>query len=261
MTNFTHAITRRPGANFASGLTHADAGPPDFKRALAQHAAYCEALGRSGLTLATLPADPAFPDGTFVEDTAVVTERTVVATRPGAPSRRGEAAAVAARLAALRPLTHTIDAPGTLDGGDICQAGTHVFVGISARTNPAGARQYCEIMRGAGYTASTVDIRANAALLHLKSGIAYLGDGRLLIAPGLPVCEHLAQFEILPVCAAEAYAANCVRINDRVLIAAGYPLTAALLGAHGYDTLPLDMSEFRKMDGGLSCLSLRFQVK
>ncbi|MDE1923087.1 MAG: N(G),N(G)-dimethylarginine dimethylaminohydrolase, partial [Gammaproteobacteria bacterium] len=141
-----------------------------------------------------------------------------------------------------------------------CQAGSHVFVGISARTNPEGARQFCEIMRRAGHSASTVDIRANPALLHLKSGIAHLGDARLLIAPGLPVCEHMAKFEILRVCAAESYAANCVRINDRLLIAAGYPLTAAMLRARGYDTLPLDVSEFRKMDGGLSCLSLRFEV-
>ncbi len=258
MNEFTHAITRRPGANFASGLTQADAGPPDFTRALAQHDAYCEALGRCGLAVTTLPADPAFPDGTFVEDVAVLTERTAVATRPGAPSRLGEVRAVVASLGALRPLTHAIEAPGTLDGGDVCQAGAHMFVGISARTNVEGARQYCEILRGAGHTASTIDIRANPMLLHLKSGIAYLGDGRLLVAPGLPVCENLAKFEILRVCAAEAYAANCVRVNDRVLIAAGYPLTAALLRAGGYDCLSLDMSEFRKMDGGLSCLSLRF---
>ena len=179
----------------------------------------------------------------------------------GSPSRRGEVGAVVASLGALRPLTHTIGAPGTLDGGDVCEAGSHVFVGISARTNPQGAGEYCEIMRAAGYTASTVDIRAHPTLLHLKSGIAFLGDERLLVVADLPVCEPMARFDVLQVCAAEAYAANCVRINDRVLIAAGYPRTAALLRTHGYDTLPLDMSEFRKMDGGLSCLSLRFRVK
>lgn len=258
MTGFSRAITRAPGANFAFGLTTAGLGAPDLDLALAQHAAYCDALRRCGLAVTELPADGEFPDDTFVEDTAVIAERVAVVTRPGAPSRLGEVRAIRECLLGLRADSGEIRAPGTLDGGDVCQVGAHFLVGVSARTNPEGARQFCEIVRGAGYTASTVDIRGHRTLLHLKSGIAYLGDGRLLTAPGLPSIGRAADYERIEVPADEAYAANAVRINDRVLIAEGFPRTAAMLEARGYAVLRVAASEFRKLDGGLSCLSLRF---
>ncbi|HVC00985.1 MAG TPA: hypothetical protein VND80_02165 [Steroidobacteraceae bacterium] len=258
MTNFTQAIVRPPGQNFAQGLSSANLGPPDLDLALAQHAAYCDALRRCGLAVTALAADPGFADGTFVEDTAVIGARAAVATRPGAASRRGEVRSILGCLRGMRREIHEIRAPGTLDGGDVCQAQSHFFIGISARTNPEGARQLAGILCAAGYTCSTVDIRGNGPLLHLKSGIAYLGDNRLLLAPFLPLTDEMRGFEHIAVCAEEAYAANCVRINDRLLIADGHPRTAATLRACGYSTLPLAMSEFRKLDGGLSCLSLRF---
>ena len=259
MTKFTHALTRPPGANFAAGLTSAAAGPPNLDLALRQHAAYCDALRRCKVAVTALAPEPDHPDATFVEDTAVLAERTAIVTRPGAPSRLGETAAVAAALRALRGDIHEIRAPGTLDGGDVCQAESHFFVGLSARTNAAGARQFRAIVEAAGYTMSTIDIRGNRRLLHLKSGIAYLGDRRLLVVPDLPGAAEFAGFESIEVCAAESYAANCVRVNEHVLIAAGYPRTAAALRACGYSPLPIDVSEFRKMDGGLSCLSLRYE--
>jgi dimethylargininase len=258
MIEFTRALVRPPGATFCQGLSTANLGPPSLELALSQHAAYCEALRACGLALTILAADARFADGTFVEDTAVLAERVTIATRPGAPSRRGEVRSVRDVLSGLREEIHEIRAPGTLDGGDVCQAGSHFFVGVSQRTNGEGAAQFCEIVRAAGYSASTIDIRGNARLLHLKSGIAYLGDGRLLAVPGLPRTTELDRYEIAEVDALETYAANCVRVNDRVLVAAGYPRTAQALRALGVAPLLLDTSEFRKLDGGLSCLSLRF---
>ncbi len=258
MTQFTHAIARPPGATFSQGLSTAGLGPPDLALASIQHAAYCEALRSCGLAVTVLDADPGFADAPFVEDTAVLAERVTIVTRPGAASRLGEVDSIRDHLRGLRGDLAEIRAPGTVDGGDVCQAGSHFFIGLSARTNADGAAQFAAIVRGAGYTASTIDVRGSAKLLHLKSGIAYLGDGRLLAVRDLPRTAELAGFEIVEVDSRESYAANCVRINDRVLVAAGYPRTAERLTALGYSLLPLEVSEFRKLDGGLSCLSLRF---
>lgn len=258
MTEFTHAIARPPGATFSQGLSTAGLGPPDLALAATQHTAYCDALRACGLAVTVLDADAGFPDAPFVEDTAVLAERVTIVTRPGAASRRGEVDSIRDCLRGLRGGFAEIRAPGTVDGGDICQADSHFFIGLSARTNADGAAQFGEIVRAAGYTASTIDVRGSANLLHLKSGIAYLGDGRLLAVRDLPRTAELARFEIVEVDARESYAANCVRINDRVLVAAGHPRTADRLVALGYSPLPLEVSEFRKLDGGLSCLSLRF---
>ncbi|MCY2960799.1 MAG: N(G),N(G)-dimethylarginine dimethylaminohydrolase [Planctomycetota bacterium] len=256
-THFTRAIVRTPSASFAEGITTAGLGAPDLQRALAQHAAYCEALARLGLAVTTLPPDDAHPDSTFVEDTAVVTERGAILARPGAPSRLGEIAAMRSALEKHCGDLAAICAPGTLDGGDICQAGTHFFIGLSRRTNSEGARQLTLWLERAGYTASTVDIRDDITLLHLKSGIAWLGPEALVVAESLASLPDLAADHRLIAARAETYAANCVRIHDAVLMAAGYPALAERVAASGLRVVTLEMSEFRKMDGGLSCLSIR----
>jgi dimethylargininase len=256
---FSKAIVRPPGASFADGLTMSRSqGRPDVHKALEQHAEYCEALRACGLELTVLPADERFPDGTFVEDTAVIASRVAVLTSPGAPTRLGEVPAVAAALRQFRPQLQQIEPPGSVDGGDICQAEEHFFIGVSARTNPAGAAQLAQILARHGYSSSLVDIRGRQHLLHLKSGLSYLGERRLVTAPGLPGTEAISAYQKVEVEATEAYAANCVRVNDVVLVAAGYPQLAARLGELDYAVRCVDMSEFRKMDGGLSCLSLRF---
>ena len=256
---FSRAIVRVPGQSFAHGLTASAAlGSPEIGLALAQHAAYCEGLRRCGLEVTVLPPDERFPDGTFVEDTAVVAARVAVATRPGAPTRTGEVAVVAAALRLFRPALEQIRAPGTVDGGDICQVDEHFLIGVSARTNEAGATQLAAILARHGYTSSLIDIRAHRSLLHLKSGISYLGDGRMTVAADVADLDALASYEKVVVDAAEEYAANCVRVNDAVLVAKGFPRLATRLDQLGYAVRPLDMSEFRKMDGGLSCLSIRF---
>ena len=259
MTRFTHAIVRLPGSNFADGLTREDLGAPSLARALEQHAAYCQALRDCGLALTTLPADRAHPDGTFVEDAAILLPEGAILTRPGADERLGEVAAVADALRAHYPTLACIEAPGTVDGGDICEAGQHVFIGLSHRTNEAGAAQLARWLAGRGHSSSVVDVRAIGSILHLKSGMSWLGDGRLLVIGELATHPAFAGFEIVQTSADEDYAANAVRVNDAVLIASGFPRLQARLGALGYRCLALAMGEYRKMDGGLSCLSLRFQ--
>jgi dimethylargininase len=255
---FTRAIVRPPGANFAAGLTTVDLGTPDYDRALAQHDRYCQALQECGLTLTRLPPDLRYPDSTFVEDVAILTERGAILTRPGAPSRAGEVAAIVDVLARSYPSLQAIVAPGTLDGGDICEAGDHFFIGVSQRTNEQGAQQLAGLLGQAGYTSSLVDVRAVPGILHLKSGLTSLGDGRLLVIAALAGHPALRGYELIQVMPGEEYAANCVRVNDHVLFAAGFPLLEKTISRLGYAVKTLAMSEFQKMDGGLSCLSLRF---
>jgi dimethylargininase len=255
---FSNAIVRIPGANFAQGLTTSGMPSPSVPKALEQHSAYCRALAEAGLKVTLLPADEDYPDGTFVEDTFVIAGRVAIATRPGAMTRRGEVASVASAVGRFRHELEQIEPPGTVDGGDICQVDDHFLIGLSARTNEAGAAQLAAILARHQYTASTIDIRGQSLLLHLKSGIAYLGDRRFVVAPGFPPIAGFADYHRIEVALIEAYAANAVRINDELFIAAGFPKLADTLDKLGYRTRVLDTSEFAKMDGGLSCLSLRF---
>ena len=255
---FTRAIVRIPGSNFASGLTTVDFGVPSFDLVLSQHDAYCQALVACGLSLTTLPPDLHHPDSTFVEDTAILTPGGAILTRPGAASRAGEVDSIRLALHEHYPSLLAIHSPGTVDGGDICEAGSHFFIGISHRTNSEGARQLAAHLAALGYTSSTIDVRSMTSILHLKSGVSYIEDNSLVVIPELASHPGFAAFRLISVAPAESYAANCIRVNDRVLIASGYPQLHADLRARGFDPLTLDMTEFRKMDGGLSCLSLRF---
>jgi dimethylargininase len=255
---FTRAIVRPPSSNFADGLTSIALGVPDFALALEQHARYCDALETCGLQLTRLQEDPAHPDATFVEDAAILSARCNVLTRPGAASRAGEVTAIREALASLGINTAAIEPPGTLDGGDICDTGEQFFIGVSQRTNWDGAAQLAALLTKARYTSSCIDIRTVPDLLHLKSGIASLGDNRVVAVDSLAGHQALRNFEVVRVHAGDEYAANCVRVNDRVLLPSGFPKMHQTLDELGYDVLMLDMSEFQKMDGGLSCLSLRF---
>src|SRR5437762_6807732 len=286
---FSKAIVRPPSRTFAEGLTTAGLGAPDYHRALEQHAAYGAALEECGLELIRLEADERHPDSCFVEDAAVIAEssadyadsksddlraarRQAILTRPGAPSRQDEVVSMRSELARLFPSLCEIRSPGTLDGGDVCEAGPHFFIGISERTNEDGARELAEILTTYGYTSSFVDIRTHArdarathvqdaratSLLHLKSGVAYLRDKTLVITDTLAYREEFHEYDLLRVEPGEAYAANCIEVNGRVLIAAGHPRFAKKLCELGYETMELEMSEFQKMDGELSCLSIRW---
>lgn len=254
---FDRALVRPPAATFAAGLTTSGLGAPDLARALDQHAAYCRALERCGLAVTRLEPDPAHPDSTFVEDAALVVGQRALLTRPGAPSRRGEVDALAPALARSFARLDRIEPLGTLDAGDVCEAGDRVLVGRSERTDEEGIRQLEAWLARAGVPLAVIDVRGLAGCLHLKSGLSYLGDGRLAAVGELAGHSALAGFELVRVEPAEAYAANCVRVNERVLVAAGYPRLRAAVETLGYAVEALEMSEFRKMDGGLSCLSLR----
>jgi len=256
---FTQAIVRPPAANFAAGIASAiGGGGADVTLALAQHARYCAALRTCGLQLTRLAADLRHPDSTFIEDTAVLSAGAAIITRPGAASRLAEATATLESLRGFFGTIHEIKAPGTLDGGDVCEIDGDFVIGLSGRTNEEGARQLAALLTNLGHKSVVVDIRASSTLLHLKTGLSYLGDGVFVASADAPFEDALKRFEVIRVSPAEAYAANCIRVNDHIVVAAGYPELLAILTARGYRVLELGMSEFRKMDGGLSCLSLRF---
>src|SRR5215204_3045742 len=228
--HFTRAIVRPPGATFAGGITSSGLGPPDLTQALQQHEAYCRALERLGLSLTRLPADSDFPDSTFVEDAAIVTAEGAILTRPGAASREGEVIALGEALSHWFSELERITPPGTVDGGDVCEAEDHFFIGVSHRTNMEGAAQLARWLAGRGYGSSVIDIRRSAGMLHLKSGLSWLGGRRLVAWGELAGHETLRGWEVVRVPEGEEYAANCIRVNDAVLIADGFPRTAAILG-------------------------------
>ena len=160
-------------------------------------------------------------------------------------------------LVELTPWLGEIAAPGTVDGGDVCEINARYLIGISARTNEEGARQLSAILASNGYESTTVDVRGVPGLLHLKSGLSALEDGRLLAIEALASRDEFRGYPLVRVTNRESYAANCVCINGRVLVARGFPVLEEALVKLRYDVVTLEMSEFRKMDGGLSCLSLR----
>ena len=256
--HFNQAIVRPPGSSFAQGITNANLGVPDLDLAQEQHQAYCAALEMCGVSLIVMQPDAEFPDSTFVEDTAVLTRNSAILTLPGASNRRGEVKSIKPVISRYFENIHTISAPGTLDGGDICQVENHFFIGISERTNTDGAQQLASILLRDGYSSSFIDLRGYRELLHLKSGIAYLGDRRLVLSKGMERLANFEDYEIIYIDHGESYAANCLRVSDCVLVAQGFPNIKAKLTGLGYQVHQVEVSEFQKMDGGLSCLSLRF---
>lgn len=252
---FKNAIVRRPGRSLAGGITSANLGKPDYEKSLQQHDKYIEALKSCGVQVTVLEAEEHYPDAVFVEDTAVLTERCAVVTNLGAPSRQGEEVSIKKILGKFYTDIEHITPPGTLEGGDIMQVDDHFYVGLSARTNEEGARQFAEILKKYGYTVSNVAMKK---FLHLKTGLAYLKNNHLLVAGEFIDNPEFETFNRMFIDDSEVYAANCIWVNDVVLVPMGYPGTKVGIEAVGYKVLEVDVSEFRKLDGGLSCLSLRF---
>jgi dimethylargininase len=251
---FTYAITRKPGPDFAAGITTSNLGKPDFALMLGQHSAYVNTLRVLGLTVVELEALPGYPDAYFVEDVAVVVPEVAVITRPGTAARLGEEASMAPVLAQYRPLA-CIEAPGTLDGGDVLLVGNRCFVGVSERTNEAGADQLAQILAKYSYECTAVPV---AAGLHFKSSVNGVGEKTLLVTADFAGRPELAGYEKIVVPEGEEAAANVLWVNGRLLIAQGYPQTKQKLLDWGADIIELDTSEAAKMDGGLTCMSLRF---
>jgi dimethylargininase len=249
----TRAILRRPGPDFAAGLTTARMGEPDPARMHAQHAAYTDALRALGLAVDVLDPLPGFPDAYFVEDVAVVVPEMAIVTRPGATSRRGEADAMAPVLARHRTVVR-LEEPAMLDGGDVLVAGQTVFIGLSARTNEEGARQLARLLEPHGYRSRTVPV---ATGLHLKSSVSWLGGETLLISERLADRPELRPFRHVVVDITEEPACNTLLLNGTLLTPAGFPKTRRKLDETGLPLVELELTEARKMDGGVTCMSLR----
>lgn len=250
---FTHAIVRKPGASFAQGITTSNLGKPDYDRMVRQHQAYIQALESLGLEVIVLEAEPNHPDAYFIEDVAVVIPEVAVITNPGAEPRQGEQDYIEPVLAQFRP-TIRIQAPGTVEGGDVLMVGRHFFIGISERTNKAGANQLGHILEHYGNTWAPVEV---AAGLHLKSSVNYVGEGILLVSDNFAEREEFAGYRKILVPPNEAYAANTLWINDHLIMPFGFPVTKKRLAETGLPIIELDVSEAQKMDGGLTCMSLR----
>jgi dimethylargininase len=251
---FRTAVIRTPGPDCWEGLTTAGLGPPDYALLLKQHLEYARALAEAGLEVVSLPPAPGYPDAYFVEDPAVILPEAAVIARPGAASRRGEEDSLAPVLARFKPII-PIEPPGTLEGGDILEADGRWFIGVSERTNEEGARQLGRILESNGHAWTFVSVPAG---LHLKSSVNDLGDGRLIMAPALEAEAAFRGFRRMILETEESYAANVLRVNGRILLPSGFPAVRRKLGGLGLPLRELDVSEMRKMDGGLTCLSLRF---
>ena len=232
-------------------------GKPDYELALKEHDDYIEALKKCGVDVLVLDADERFPDSCFVEDAALMTRKCAIITNPGAESRNGEKVEILAAVKKFysdEKIEH-IEAPGTLDGGDVMMVGDHFYVGASARTNKEGIRQLTEILKKYDMTCSEVELKE---VLHLKTGVNYLENDNMLVCGEFIEKEEFKKYNKTVIPEDEAYAANCIWVNDTVIVPAGYPKVLEAVQKLGYKTLTVDTSEFKKLDGGLSCLSLRF---
>lgn len=233
-------------------LTHVSRRPIDVARAGQQHRQYRDALERLGCTVRELPPEPDLPDSVFVEDTAVVLDELAVITRPGAESRRPETASVAEALRAYRELGF-IEAPGTLDGGDVLCIGPRIFVGETARSNAEGLRQLRVCVAPYGYEVEAVTV---SGCLHLKSAVARVAASTVLLNPGWVDPEVFAACERIEVDPGEPFAANALSLDGRVLLPAAFPRTRRRLEERGIEVTTVDADELAKAEGGLTCCSL-----
>jgi len=250
------AITRQVSpAITRCELTHLERQPIDLPTAVTQHHLYEQALLEMGVELISLPAEEDLPDSVFVEDTALVLDELAVLTRPGADSRKAEVAGIAKVLSHYRELD-AIQPPGTLDGGDILQAGRMIFIGISTRSNPEAIQQMQTILRPFGYQVRGITVNG---CLHLKSAVTLLDEDTLLINPSWADPLEFKGFKLIQVDPGESYAANILRVGDQLLYQPCFPKTARKLEAAGYPLSLVDASELGKAEGALTCCSLIFK--
>ena len=252
---FRNAIVLKPSPSIIEGLSSSNLGEPDFSLASEQHSRYIESLVYLGLEVNILPEKDMFPDSTFIEDIALCTPHCAVIANPGALSRRRETVGIIQVLKEFYKNIEVITSPGTLEAGDVMMVSDHYYIGISSRTNNEGADQLIHILEKHGMTGSKVPL---LKMLHLKSGISYLENNNMLVAGEFIHNKEFDDFNLIRIDDYESYAANSLWINGTVIVPEGFPKTRAKIEKAGYNTISLDMSEFRKVDGGLSCLSLRF---
>lgn len=251
---FKNVIVRKPCKKFAEGITTQNLGKPDYEKALKQHEGYVEALKRCGCQVTVLEADDRYPDSTFVEDVAIVTEKCAIITKPGADSRKGEEKEIIDTLIKFYRNIEYLKEGAALDGGDILRIKNHFYIGQSKRTNEEGAKQLTEILNKYGYTASTVPV---TKILHLKTGVVYIGAETVVATGEFIDNKNFEYFNMIKVDDEEAYSANCILVNGIVIIPKGFSKSKKDIEKAGFKTMEVEMSEFEKMDGGLTCLSLR----
>jgi len=249
------AITRKVSTRLAEcEVSFQDRQPIDVALAMQQHAAYQAALAELGANIVELPALPEHPDCVFVEDPALVLDEVAIVTRMGAESRRGESDTLAEAVGRYRELLR-IEAPGTLEGGDVMRVGKTLYVGRSQRTNVAGIQQLAQLTAPFGYWVTPVEVRG---CLHLKSACCHLGGDKMLANRAWLDLDGFCGMKFLDV--PESDAANILRIGDTILMPSSYPKTRALLESNGYRVRTVDISELIKADAGVTCLSLLFEA-
>ncbi|MCY4589430.1 MAG: arginine deiminase family protein [Alphaproteobacteria bacterium] len=257
--SFTHAIARRPATTVVAGLRAADTGVPDHCSFKQHHADYVDALRSTGAVVEVLPPLEAFPDSVFVEDTALCLPEGAVVMRPGAPSRLGEAQAIAPHLTKHYEDIRSIEAPGFIEGGDILVTEREILVGRSARTSRDGIDALRSIVDAWGYTVR--EVSTPRGVLHFKTDCAILDEETILATPRLSASGCFKGYRIIHTAEGEDASANIVRFNDLVLVPDGFPKTAEHLVSRGYNLRPVRNTEAAKLDGGMSCLSLRFSPR
>ena len=253
---FTNAIVRTPGRSIVEGLSDSKTlGLPNYEQAIIQHQSYIDVLTKCGLDVLVLEPCEEYPDSTFVEDVALITPNCVIITRPGAPSRKGEVHEIEFVLKQKFNNIEAIEAPGTIEGGDIMMVGDHYYIGLSERTNIEGAKQIIQILTKYGMSGSTISLNK---VLHLKTGLSYLEENNLVVCGEFIKDSSLEGYNPIEIPENESYAANCIWVNESVIIPLGYPTTKQRIKNAGYLVIETDVTEFQKLDGGLSCLSLRY---
>jgi len=253
---FTNAIVRTPGRSIVEGLSDSKTlGLPNYEQAIIQHQSYIDVLTKCGLDVLVLEPCEEYPDSTFVEDVALITPNCVIITRPRAPSRRGEVHEIEFVLRQKFNNIEAIEAPGTIEGGDIMMVGDHYYIGLSERTNIEGAKQIIQILTKYGMSGSTISLKK---VLHLKTGLSYLEENNLVVCGEFIKDSSLEGYNPIEIPENESYAANCIWVNESVIIPLGYPTTKQRIKNAGYPVIETDVTEFQKLDGGLSCLSLRY---
>ena len=254
-TRFTHAVVRVPGESVANGLRAGSGADPDPARFAAHHAAYTRALKEAGLAVVELRPLENFPDATFVEDTALCLPQGAILMRPGAPSRMGEVAGIAPTLRDLYGDVRSIET-GHVEGGDILVTAREVLVGRSARTDAAGIETLSPILAEWGH--GLREVETPPEILHFKTDCGLLDEETVLATPRLAATRCFDGYRVIETASGEEASANCVRVNETVLFPAGFPQTAERLRDAGYTLAELPNGEAAKIDGGMSCLSLRF---
>ena len=253
---FTNAIVRTPGRSIVKGLSDSKTlGLPKYEEAMIQHQSYIDALTKCGLDVLVLEPCEEYPDSTFVEDVALITPNCAIITRPGVSSRRGEVHEIEFLLKQKFNNIEAIEAPGTIEGGDIMMIGDHYYIGLSERTNLEGAKQIIQILSKYGMSGSTISLNK---VLHLKTGLSYLEENNLVVCGEFINDASFRRYNPIEIPEKESYAANCIWVNESVIIPLGYPTTKQRITNAGYPVIETDVSEFQKLDGGLSCLSLRY---